>query len=89
MICPEDFVSHLNKLGINFFVGVPDSLLKNLISFVKTNKTKNKYHIVANEGNAIAVASGYNLATSKIPVVYMQNSGLDNCINPLTSLTNK
>ena len=48
-----------------------------------------RYLITANEGNAIAVASGYNLATGKIPAVFMQNSGLGNCINPLTSLTNK
>ncbi len=89
MISPKDFVDFLNKFGINFFVGVPDSLLKNLISFLNTCNNQNQFHIVANEGNALAVASGYNLATSDIPVVYMQNSGLGNCINPLTSLTNK
>ena len=49
---------------------------------------KNSHVIAANEGNAIGIATGYHLASGKIPLVYMQNSGLGNCINPLTSLTN-
>ena len=86
MIAVSDFVHTLEKKGINFFVGVPDSLLKDLTSFINENPENRKYLITANEGNAIAVASGYNMATEKVPAVFMQNSGLGNAINPLLSL---
>lgn len=89
MINPQDFIDHLKLKDVSFYTGVPDSLLKELTSCIydETNNLKNI--TAANEGNAIAIAAGYNLATGKVPVVYMQNSGLGNCINPLTSLTNK
>jgi len=84
MIYIEDIISTLNKKKINFFTGVPDSILKNLPFKLKKN------HIsVNNEGTAISLAAGYYLATKKIPCVYMQNSGLGNAINPLISITNK
>lgn len=89
MIDPLEFIKYLTKKNVDFFTGVPDSLLKELISCMSENLDSSRYLITANEGNAIAVASGYNLATGKIPAVFMQNSGLGNCINPLTSLTNK
>lgn len=89
MIEPSSFYNELKKEEIDFFVGVPDSLLKNFCSFVDDNIEKDNHIIAANEGNAISIASGYHLATKKIPVVYMQNSGLGNCINPLTSLADK
>ncbi|MCL1996199.1 MAG: phosphonopyruvate decarboxylase [Defluviitaleaceae bacterium] len=67
----------------DFFTGVPDSLLQPLTDWIYLSKN----HIVAaNEGNAVALAAGYNLATGKIPVVYLQNSGLGNIINPIVSL---
>ena len=78
------FYDLLNKNGINFFAGVPDSLLKDFCAYVADNS---KNHIIAhNEGGAIALAVGYYLATGKIGLVYMQNSGQGNAINPLTSL---
>ena len=84
MIYIEDLISTLNKKKINFFTGVPDSILKNLPFELKKN------HISANnEGTAISLAAGYYLATKKVPCVYMQNSGLGNAINPLISITNK
>ena len=85
-ISPKDFYNDLVQHDINFFTGVPDSLLKNFCGYVEDNVKKPHHIIAANEGNAIAIASGYNLATNKIPLVYMQNSGLGNAINPLLSL---
>ena len=80
----------LNFLNqFDFFAGVPDSLLRPLCDWLITEYGISKKHIVAaNEGNALALAAGYHLATGKIPVVYMQNSGIGNIINPLASLMN-
>ena len=72
-----------------FFTGVPDSLLKPLCDWLISEYGVSDRHIIAaNEGNAVALAAGYHLATDKIPVVYMQNSGIGNIINPLASLMN-
>lgn len=81
----EDFV-HI--LGADFYTGVPDSLLCSLCDYLyDTYGVNNIHHIVAaNEGNAAAIGAGYYLATGKIPVIYLQNSGEGNIINPLTSL---
>lgn len=87
MIKVEDFYKLLKGNNIDFFTGVPDSLLKNFCAYVKQNTPDTNNIIAANEGNALALATGYYLATTKIPLVYMQNSGLGNIINPLTSLT--
>ena len=78
-------------IGSEFYTGVPDSLLKPLCDYLEyTYGTNSKNHIIcANEGNSIALAAGYYLSTGKIPVVYMQNSGIGNIINPITSLTNQ
>ena len=83
---PKDFYNCLINNGIQFFTGVPDSLLKNLCLCIDDNLSAKNHIIAANEGNAIAIASGYHLATGEIPLVYMQNSGLGNAINPLLSL---
>ena len=85
-IIPQLFFNHLLEENLNFFTGVPDSLLKELCLCIDETLSRDKHIITANEGNAIALATGYHLATSKIPVVYMQNSGLGNAINPLLSL---
>lgn len=72
-----------------FFAGVPDSLLKPLCNYLMaTYGISSKHVIAANEGNAVGLAAGYHLATGKVPVVYMQNSGLGNIINPVASLMN-
>ncbi len=72
-----------------FFTGVPDSLLKPLCNYLmETYGISDKHIIAANEGNAVGLAAGYHLATGKVPVVYMQNSGLGNIINPVASLMN-
>lgn len=77
-------------VGADFYAGVPDSQLKALCDYLMAEYGLDPHHhiIAANEGNALALASGYHLATGKIPAVYMQNSGLGNIVNPSTSLTN-
>lgn len=74
----------------DFFTGVPDSQLKALCDWLlnKFGVSPDKHIIAANEGNAVAIAAGYHLATGKIPVVYLQNSGIGNIINPVASLLN-
>jgi phosphonopyruvate decarboxylase len=81
--------NQLQSLNIDFFTGVPDSLLNDFFLYFETNLKKNKHVIAANEGNAIAIAAGYHLATGNIPLVYMQNSGIGNAMNPLLSLTHQ
>ena len=77
-------------IGADFFTGVPDSQLKALCNYLmNTYGIDPKHHIIAaNEGNCTALAAGYHLATGKVPVVYMQNSGEGNIINPVASLLN-
>lgn len=74
----------------DFFTGVPDSQLRPLCDYlIDTYGIDPKHHIIAaNEGNCTAIAAGYHLATGKVPVVYMQNSGEGNIINPVASLLN-
>ena len=77
-------------IGSDFYTGVPDSQLKALCNYLMdTYGIDSKHHIIAaNEGNCAALAAGYYLATGKIPVVYLQNSGEGNIINPVASLLN-
>lgn len=75
--------------GVDFFTGVPDSLLKDICAYIMDHTEKEKNIIAANEGAAVGIAAGYYLATGKVPVVYMQNSGLGNAINPLLSLVDE
>lgn len=83
----EDFIEVLGK---DFYTGVPDSQLKPLCDYLMEQYGINKNHhiIAANEGTCTALAAGYHLATGKTPVVYMQNSGEGNIINPAASLLN-
>ena len=87
MIRPQFFYDTLASYGINFYAGVPDSLLKNLCAFITDHADTSHNIIAANEGGAMGLAAGHYLATGQIPVVYMQNSGQGNIINPLASLT--
>ena len=77
-------------IGAEFYAGVPDSQLKPLCDYLMDEYGINLEHhvIAANEGNCAALAAGYHLATGRIPVVYMQNSGEGNIINPVASLLN-
>lgn len=87
MIRPQFFYDTLASYGLDFYAGVPDSLLKNLCAYITDHADASHNIIAANEGGAIGLAAGHYLATSQIPVVYMQNSGEGNIINPLASLT--
>ena len=80
----------IKEIGADFYTGVPDSQLKALCNYLmNTYGIDQKHHIIAaNEGNCTALAAGYHLATGKVPVVYMQNSGEGNIINPVASLLN-
>ncbi len=89
MINCKDFYKKLKEKEVNFYTGVPDSLLKDFCAYLLDNVEEKNNIIAANEGNAIALAAGYHLATNKIGIVYMQNSGQGNCMNPLISLTDK
>ena len=72
-----------------FLTGVPCSIFKDWLNFLNDNNNQFKNIIATCEGEACAIATGYYLATKEIPVIYMQNSGLGNCVDPLTSLMNK
>lgn len=89
MIRPKYFIETLAAHGIDFFAGVPDSLLKNVCAYISDHLDERHNIIAANEGGAMSIAAGYHLATGKIGCVYMQNSGEGNIINPLASLTDK
>ena len=84
----EEFVA---GVGADYYTGVPDSQLKALCNYLaNTYGIDPQHHVIAaNEGNAAALAAGYHLATGKVPVVYMQNSGEGNIINPAASLLNR
>jgi phosphonopyruvate decarboxylase len=86
VIQPADFYEALRTHGLTFFTGVPDSLLKDLCAFITDHVPRDHHVINANEGSAVGLAAGYHLATGQIPVVYLQNSGTGNVINPLLSL---
>lgn len=84
-ILPQEFCTYLNQqFEVDFFTGVPDSLLQDLNNYI-LNTSKNNY-IVPNEGLALSMAAGYYISTKKIPCIYLQNSGIGNLINPLLSL---
>lgn len=87
-MAPEKFLNALKKSGVNFYTGVPDSLLKDFCSLVaQLDKT---HHITAtNEGTAVSLAIGHYLGSQSTPAVYLQNSGLGNTLNPIISLAHK
>ena len=86
---PDYFYKTLSNFGISFFTGVPDSLLKNFISYLSENISTKNHNVSTNEGSAIGLAIGHYLSTREIPLIYMQNSGLGNAINPIVSLADK
>src|SRR5690554_109413 len=89
MIDIASFSEKLHDSGIEFITGVPDTLLNDFCLHIEDSWSKDRHVIAANEGNAIGLAAGYHLATGTIPLVYMQNSGIGNTVNPLLSLTHK
>ena len=85
MVEVGNFVGCLKSCGIDFFTGIPDSLLKSFCAYV-TDTCGDNHVIAANEGGAVGLAAGHYLATGKPALVYMQNSGQGNAVNPLCSL---
>ncbi|CAF0945337.1 unnamed protein product [Didymodactylos carnosus] len=83
---PAEFFRQIKSIGIDFFCGVPDSLLKDFCAYVTKNVPKEQHIITVNEGAAVGLAAGYHLATGKPAMVYLQNSGLGNIVNPIMSL---
>lgn len=83
------FVNKINSLGIEDFIGVPDSTLKGLCDYLNLNYDSKHHFIPVNEGAAVALAAGIYLGNQKVSCVYMQNSGIGNAINPIASLINE
>jgi phosphonopyruvate decarboxylase len=86
MIDPKGFFDALKAKGVGLFAGVPDSLLSSFCACVDDHGEVRNHIITANEGNAVALAAGHYLATGQVSVVYLQNSGLGNAVNPIASL---
>ena len=86
MISNKRFFQALEQHGVDFFAGVPDSLLKSFCAYASAHLPANRHVISANEGGAAALAAGHYLATGRPALVYMQNSGQGNAVNPLLSL---
>jgi phosphonopyruvate decarboxylase len=89
MIDPQKFYDRLIHNDVHFFTGVPDSTLKNLCAYITVKAGKERHIIAANEGTALGIAAGYHLASGKLPLIYMQNSGIGNAVNPLLSLADE
>ncbi len=89
MIDNKRFLDVLLKCGVEFFTGVPDSYLNGFCTCLMDSVPEEKNVVAANEGNAIAIAAGYFLSTGRVALVYMQNSGVGNAINPILSLAAK
>lgn len=84
------FLHEISSLGIHMITGVPDSTLKQFCDEVQLDNGKNFIHYVtANEGAAVGLATGEYLATGQPSLIYLQNSGLGNIINPLASIANQ
>lgn len=89
MLSPKTFIDYLQAHNLDFYTGVPDSLLKNLCAYITDTLPHHRHIIAANEGAAVGLAAGHYIATRHIPTVYMQNSGIGNAVNPLMSLTDE
>lgn len=89
MLACSAVYSLIRAEGVEFFAGVPDSLLKDFCAYVTDHVPEPDHVIAANEGNAVAVAMGRFLGTGKPGLVYMQNSGIGNAVNPLLSLADR
>ena len=88
MLDQERIFEKLGNCGVTFFTGVPDSYLNGFCNYALKHFPE-KNIIAANEGNAIGIAAGHYFATKELPLVYMQNRGMGNMINPLVSLVDE
>lgn len=76
MIDPGQLYDFFLQQQVNFYTGVPDSLLKHFIKYVEDKSPADQHIITANEGLALSLATGYYLQTAGLPLIYLQNSGL-------------
>lgn len=83
---PADVFDYFKQGGVSFVAGVPDSLLKYFCAYISDHLPREQHVIAANEGSAVGLATGHYLASGKPALVYLQNSGLGNTINPVLSL---
>ena len=88
MLDQQKVFETLERNGVRFFAGVPDSYLNGFCNYALAH-CGDRNIITANEGNAVALAAGHYLASREIPLVYMQNSGQGNAVNPLASLADR
>lgn len=86
MVAPGKFIKALNENKLGPFIGVPCSILAPLINYIMDNRNEMEYLNPANEAHALGLATGFYLGSKKVPIVFLQNSGLGNIVNPLTSL---
>ena len=86
MLNSSEFLQTLKDAGVEYFTGVPDSLLKEICACITDNLPTERHVIASNEGASVGLAIGHHLATNELSLVYMQNSGLGNAVNPLLSL---
>lgn len=89
MLAPAEVHGLIRRQGVEFFTGVPDSLLADFCAYVTDHEAADAHVITANEGNAVALAAGHYLGSGRPALVYMQNSGLGNAVNPLLSLADE
>lgn len=89
MINTSEFYNALIQRKIDFFTGVPDSLLKDICAYISDNAPEERHIIAANEGASVGLAVGSYLASGKLPLVYLQNSGFGNTVNPLLSIADE
>ncbi len=82
----DTFLSLLQRQTVEFYTGVPDSVLSPFCQTLRDSPSSIRHVMAANEGNAVGLAIGYHLSTGRVPLVYMQNSGIGNACNPLLSL---
>ncbi|PPI55216.1 phosphonopyruvate decarboxylase [Rathayibacter toxicus] len=85
MVSSGTLLSSLDTCGVTAISGVPCSNFASVIEVLENNPNRN-YVSAANEGEAVSIAAGTALAGG-FSAVFMQNSGLGNAVNPLTSLT--
>lgn len=84
MLKPKEFYDLISRLGVNFYAGIPNTILNPFVGYIQDH-SKNHY-ICANEGNAVGMGIGHYLSTGEIPCIYLENSGLGNALNPIYSL---
>ena len=82
---PGIFVTTLEDAGFSPFMGIPCSVLKPLLDYIADSNSPTRNYLCSSEGDAMGLAAGFSLS-GRLPVVYMQNDGYGNAVNPLSSL---